>query len=307
MEPGAFENPRTLTPAGPLTCTKKESTPVTATLKPTAPEPDPRLLPQPTDPALREHPRPTTAWRAYAALAALYAAVFGLPLGSTAAAYLSLGQLPTVQAPRAETFAAAALPQWGLHALLVAIALLGAWWILRRRGMSMATGLGLAPAWTTTQDRAQRRRWRSQGRRVFFLTVAAYGSWMVLRALLASLAPGTAAGFEVNSPADAVWMVAMIGPVHITTALIEEVVVVGVLVVVLAAAQRPAWEVYTVAVAAKLLYHAYYGLPVLGMIPAVLITVWLYRRTGRLMPIIAAHAAYNLGLSALVLTASLAP
>ncbi|WP_435113449.1 CPBP family glutamic-type intramembrane protease [Nocardiopsis synnemataformans] len=93
----------------------------------------------------------------------------------------------------------------------------------------------------------------------------------------------------------------MLGPTQVTTALVEEPVVVGLLVVLLTAARRPVWEVYTAAVLAKVAYHLAYGLPVLALVPAALVIVLLYHRTGRLWPVILAHAAYNLCFSALVI------
>ncbi|WP_223839796.1 CPBP family intramembrane glutamic endopeptidase [Nocardiopsis deserti] len=71
----------------------------------------------------------------------------------------------------------------------------------------------------------------------------------------------------------------------------EEPVVDGLLVALLGAARCPVWEVYTVAVLAKAVYHLTYGLPVPALIPAALVIVWLYHRTGRLWPVIIAHSA----------------
>lgn len=261
-------------------------------------------LPEPTPQGVREQPRPATAVRAYLTFAALYAAVFGLPLLGVLASYLAEGQAPVVPAPDAGTFWSMALPQWITHLVLVVIALGGVWAVAHRRGVSLGTGVGLAPAWARQGDRDQRRRWRRQGWLVFAWTLAAYLAWLVLGTALAALTPaGLAGGFEITTRTEAVWTAAMVAPTLVTTAITEEVVIPAALVLLLGAARRPIWEVYTVAAVGVVAYHAYYGLPALALVPAALMTVWLYHRTGRLTPIILGHLAYNLGFSALIVAA----
>ncbi|PSK96210.1 hypothetical protein CLV63_11292 [Murinocardiopsis flavida] len=259
-----------------------------------------RLLPDPTPADLLPQARPMPAWAAYAAFLLIYVLVFGYPLLGIVMGYLAGGTAPLTPAPDADTFWQSALPGWIMHVVLLAITGLSAWLVAWRRRLRV-TDL-FAPAWVRTATGAERTRSRRQGRRVFALALAGLVVWMVGGWVLAAVVPSAmAGGFAIDTRADAAWTAAMLGPTQITTALVEEVVVVALLVVVLGAARRPAAEVYTVAVVAKLAYHAYYGFPVLAMVPAAVLMVWLYRRTGRAWPIITAHAAYNVGYSALII------
>ncbi|NKY96756.1 CPBP family intramembrane glutamic endopeptidase [Nocardiopsis alborubida] len=255
-------------------------------------------IPAPTPAELLLQPRQVSAWAAYPVLAVVYLLVFGYPLAGIVTATLTDQAAPRFPAPNADTFWALALSQWIMHAVLLGLTFVCLWlvcrWLLR---MPIAAVFNR----TSQQEATPHRSW-GQGWRVFVCAFAAIVTWMVGMDLLSALMPEAAVGGPViEDRADAVWTVLMLGPAQLTTALVEEPIVVGLLVVLLTAARRPAWEIYTLAILAKIAYHLTYGLPVLALVPAALVIVWLYRRTGRLWPVILAHAAYNLCFSALVI------
>ncbi|WP_150253125.1 CPBP family intramembrane glutamic endopeptidase [Nocardiopsis deserti] len=243
-------------------------------------------------------PRQVSAWAAYPVLAVVYLVVFGYPLAGIVVATLTNQAAPRFPAPNAHTFWALALSQWIMHAVLLGLTF-GCLWLVCRWLLRMP----VAAVFNRASQQAGTAQHRAQGWRVFVCAFAAIVTWMVGMSLLSTLMPQAAVGGPViEDRADAVWTVLMLGPAQVTTALVEEPIVVGLLVVLLTAARRPAWEIYTLAVLAKIAYHLTYGLSVLTLVPAALVIVWLYRRTGRLWPVILAHAAYNLAFSALVIT-----
>ncbi|MEV3927224.1 CPBP family glutamic-type intramembrane protease [Actinomadura coerulea] len=73
----------------------------------------------------------------------------------------------------------------------------------------------------------------------------------------------------------------------------EETVFVAVTAVLLAAAGRPLREIYAVSVTARILWHAYIGIPALGVGLFAAANLWLFTRTRRLTPLIITHLAYN--------------
>ncbi|MFD0772308.1 type II CAAX prenyl endopeptidase Rce1 family protein [Streptomonospora algeriensis] len=259
-----------------------------------------RLLPDPTPASTLPRPRPMPAWLAYTALVLAYAATFGYSLTGIVAAYRSGGTAPVTHPPTAANFWSQALPGWIQHAVLLlvvtAVVLLVAW----RRRIRVRDLFAPAPPSIPTPE--SKRRARHQARTVFAWALAGMTAWMVASSVIGQLMPaGLTGGFAITDRSDAMWMVALLGPTQFTTAPIEETVVVAVLVILLSAAQRPAAEIYTVGVIAKVAYHAYYGPVVLLLIPEALLVLWLYRRTGRLWPVICAHAAYNGAYSLLVI------
>ncbi|GAA1748880.1 CPBP family intramembrane glutamic endopeptidase [Streptomonospora arabica] len=276
----------------------------------TTPEPGPavpspargwrRLLPDATPDHLRPDPRPMSTWLAYTALVLAYAATFGYSLTGIVMAYLSGGAAPVTHPPTADTFWSAALPGWIQHAVLLVVMAVVVGLVAWRRRVTPRRLF--APAPLAALDREQKKRSRRQAGSVFACALAGMTTWMVASSVIGQLVPtGLAGGFAISDRSDALWMVALLGPTQFTTALIEEPVVVAVLVVLLAAARRPAAEVYTIGALLKIAYHAYYGPVVLLMIPEALLVLWLYRRTGRLWPVIAAHATYNGAYSVLVI------
>ncbi|MFF3378130.1 hypothetical protein ACFYXF_34905 [Streptomyces sp. NPDC002680] len=75
---------------------------------------------------------------------------------------------------------------------------------------------------------------------------------------------------------------------------IEDIVLVAATTALLTAIHRPAWEIYTLVCALEVLFHAYMGLPAIGMAVYGIGRVWLYLRYRRLIPLMAGHGAFNL-------------
>jgi len=238
-------------------------------------------------------PRRLSAWAAYGTLLAIYLLVFGQSLAGQVMMMLSQGDA-AVTAPAPDALWPAALATWARHALLVLLAC-AALWITAR-----ACRVGIREVFAPAPLGRRRQAWA-----VFAWTLTAYAVCMTGQSLLKGLLGAGDGGFQMETPGEMLRMAAMIGPTQITTGFVEETVVVGCLVLLLAAAHRPAWEVGAVAAIAKTAYHAYYGWPVLALVPAALIAVWLYRRTGRLWPIVLGHAAYNALFTCLVVATAL--
>lgn len=82
--------------------------------------------------------------------------------------------------------------------------------------------------------------------------------------------------------------------IHMIAAGTGEELLMAVVVVALTAARRPAWKIYALSTSMRISYHMYYQVAGLSLLPMGLINVWLYRRTGRLTPIIIAHIVWDL-------------
>lgn len=101
---------------------------------------------------------------------------------------------------------------------------------------------------------------RVQRRRVFSLAFLAIVVTMIVMGMVTTLVPDEAVGgFTTDTRADAAWTALMLGPAQLTTALIEEPVALGLLVLLLGAAHRPVWEIYAIGALVKIGYHLYYG------------------------------------------------
>ncbi|WP_405958518.1 CPBP family intramembrane glutamic endopeptidase [Streptomyces phaeochromogenes] len=140
----------------------------------------------------------------------------------------------------------------------------------------------------TKAERAQ----KAQGELVFYAHAAAICASVFLMGVLARL-PGpvlkgdqaTAAGVPDLGPhlAHALW-----------SATVEEVLATAVAVAVLTAARRPLWEVLLVTASMRALPHLYLGLwPALSVLPLGITAGWLYHRYRRVIPLVLAHATYN--------------
>ncbi|WP_239647439.1 CPBP family intramembrane glutamic endopeptidase [Nocardiopsis baichengensis] len=255
-----------------------------------------RLVRVPPTVSGRPEARRLSAASAYGMLAVAYVLAFGYSVYGQAVVVLSGAELEMAP-PSAGELWPVALASWAQGGALVLLALLAV--LLCSRAAGVRVREVFAPE---ASGRVRGQWWRA-----FAVALVAYTVCAQASSLLRT-ATGSPGGFSMESGAEAVRMVVMLGPAQVTTGFVEETVAVGCLVVLLGAARRPAWEVGAVAVVAKLAYHAYFGWPVLALAPAALVMVWLYARTGRLWPLIAAHAAYNLLNSVYVLAlAALAP
>ena len=121
------------------------------------------------------------------------------------------------------------------------------------------------------------------------------GVWAVL-ALLAGGAVTTALamGSKLGQPAhqDASYLIYAVGAA-VTAGVVEEMVVLAFVVTTLRQAARPLPEIAVVAVLLRCSYHDYYGLGVLGISVWATVFVWLFLRTGSILPLIVVHIAWD--------------
>ncbi|MEW2401360.1 CPBP family intramembrane glutamic endopeptidase [Streptomyces sp. NPDC046862] len=140
----------------------------------------------------------------------------------------------------------------------------------------------------TTAERAR----NAQGELVFFAHAAAICAAVFLMGVLAQL-PGPALEGDQATAAG----VSSLGPhlVHaVWSVTVEEVLATAVVVAVLTAARRPLWETLAVAALMRALPHGYLGLwPALALVPLGVTAGFLYHRYGRVIPLVLAHATYN--------------
>ncbi|MFI0411833.1 type II CAAX prenyl endopeptidase Rce1 family protein [Actinomadura sp. 3N508] len=73
----------------------------------------------------------------------------------------------------------------------------------------------------------------------------------------------------------------------------EEIPLLAMPAVLMAAARRPAWQILLVVCALRAVPHAYLGAPALATIVFAAAAWWMYRATGRIGPIIVGHTLYN--------------
>jgi len=79
----------------------------------------------------------------------------------------------------------------------------------------------------------------------------------------------------------------------LTAGIVEETVVLAFVVTTLRQARRPLPEIVLVAVLLRCSYHDYYGLGVLGIAIWATIFVWLFLRTGSVLPLIVVHVLWD--------------
>jgi membrane protease YdiL (CAAX protease family) len=79
----------------------------------------------------------------------------------------------------------------------------------------------------------------------------------------------------------------------LTAGIVEETVVLAFVVTALRQARRPLPEIVLVAVLLRCSYHDYYGLGVLGIAVWSAVFVWLFLRTGSVLPLIVVHVLWD--------------
>ncbi|MFC9084906.1 hypothetical protein [Nocardiopsis dassonvillei] len=220
----------------------------------------------------RQRPAPISTVTASTLIAVAMAIVFVPPLALSAL-------LP-------ETGPAGAWHWAGVAALTLVLAMAVTWWMTRRLGIGVRD-LGLAPTWTQQPRLLARLDFQYQGLLVFggalTLFMIPYAATF-LPGMLTLDVPTDAAGHHLRT----LWT---IGPAQIAVAIATELVLLGVVVTLTEAGRFPVWGVYLLSTVARTAFGAAVGWELLLLVPVALGTVWLYRRTYRLTPIIAAHVA----------------
>jgi membrane protease YdiL (CAAX protease family) len=79
----------------------------------------------------------------------------------------------------------------------------------------------------------------------------------------------------------------------LTAGIVEETVVLAFVVTTLRQARRPLAEIVLVAVLLRCSYHDYYGLGVLGIAIWAAVFIWLFLRTGSVLPLIVVHVLWD--------------
>jgi len=151
--------------------------------------------------------------------------------------------------------------------------------LTRLRGLRVSD-IGIAPEWAT------HRAYRWQGLGVGLMFVAA----VTVSSLLLHLASPQA---KYPFLAPNAWHLLYEIPHSIAAGVTEELVVLAFFITVLEQARGRPWAIYVVGVALRLSYHVYYGPGVIMFGVWAVATIWLFRRTRRVMPLIIAHAVYD--------------
>ncbi|MFI0818253.1 type II CAAX prenyl endopeptidase Rce1 family protein [Streptomyces sp. NPDC021098] len=80
----------------------------------------------------------------------------------------------------------------------------------------------------------------------------------------------------------------------IYTSAIEEILMVGALCVLSQAARRPVWQIYAIGIAFRVMTHLYLGLPAIALAILGAASIFLYRRWGRIQPLVLNHLTFDL-------------
>ena len=151
--------------------------------------------------------------------------------------------------------------------------------LTRLRGLRISD-IGIAPKWAT------HRAYRWQGLGVGLMFVAA----VTVSSLMLHLA-SPHAKYPFLTPN--AWHLLYEIPHSIAAGVTEELVVLAFFITVLEQARVRPWAIYVAGVALRLSYHVYYGPGVIMFGIWAVATIWLFRRTRRVMPLIIAHAVYD--------------
>lgn len=80
----------------------------------------------------------------------------------------------------------------------------------------------------------------------------------------------------------------------VNAGVVEEMVALAFVVTTLRQARRPGLEILVIALLLRGSYHIYYGPGVVGILVWAAVFLWLYRRTGSILPLVVVHAAWDL-------------
>jgi membrane protease YdiL (CAAX protease family) len=217
---------------------------------------------------------PISGRRAYAEVLAVFAAFFAA--GIIAGGETLAGRYP-VPAGNWAIFVPAAVSQLGMAgiAALVVISLSG------RRGIGpRALGLGLPM--TASGKPAVARTFR-------------IGVWAVLALLAGGIITGVLATGKLGQPLrpDDAYLV-YAAAASLAAGVVEEMVVLAFVITTLRQANRPLPEIVVVAVLLRCSYHDYYGPGVVGIAIWAALFIWLFLRSGSVIPLIVVHFLWDL-------------
>jgi len=215
-----------------------------------------------------------SARRAYAEVLLVFAAFFA---ASVVAGGETLARRYPAPSGSWAVFTPAILSELGMCVLAVLVTVL----LSARRGIS-ARWLGFG--WPRKRD----------GRPGFAQSLR-IGVWAISALLAGGVVTGILAmGNKLGQPAhqDASYVMYTVAA-SLTAGIVEETVVLAFVVTTLRQARRPLPEIVLVAVLLRCSYHDYYGLGVLGIAVWAAIFVWLFLRTGSVLPLIVVHVLWD--------------
>lgn len=157
-------------------------------------------------------------------------------------------------------------------------------WLVARRGMQPGD-VGLA------RPRPSSPRSHAGG---LLLAALAYWGLLVVSQFAVAVADAYGYGTEVESIDAGPGLMLVLGPVWgLTAGLSEEILLVGCYVVV---AERAGWSttrIYAIGATIRLMFHLYYGIAGLALLPWAIGSLWLFRRTRSVLPLILGHLLWN--------------
>lgn len=218
--------------------------------------------------------RPISARRAYAEILLVFAAFFAASV--VAGGETLIRRYPSPSGSWA-VFTPAILTELGACVLAVLVTVL----LSARRGIS-AQWLGFC--WPRKRDG---RPGAAQSLRI--------GVWAIAALLAGGAVTGALAmGHKLGQPAhqDASYVIYTVAA-SLAAGIVEETVVLAFVVTTLRQARRPLPEIVLVAVLLRCSYHDYYGLGVVGIAVWATVFVWLFLRTGSVLPLIVIHVLWD--------------
>ena len=165
------------------------------------------------------------------------------------------------------------------HLALAAMAIVIVGSLTRLRGLTFSD-IGLAPRWAKHHGYG----WQAFGVSMMFV-----GAITVSSVLLTLVSPHSKYPFL---PAQG-WHLIYEIPASIEAGIVEELVVIALLVTVLEQARTKVWVIYAVGIPLRVSYHIYYGWGVIFFAIWAATTIWLFRRTRRITPLIVTHMVYD--------------
>jgi membrane protease YdiL (CAAX protease family) len=212
---------------------------------------------------------PISAGRAYAESIGVFAAFFAA--GIVAGGETLAGRYP-VQSGSWAVFGPAAISELAMAALAVTLTVL----LSARRGIT-ARSLGLGVPRTASGGVA--------GGTGFRMAIWALIALIVGGEVTSLLHTGNLGQPVIQDNSYTLYATAA----SLAAGVVEETVVLAFVVSTLRQAGRPLAEIVIVAVALRMSYHDYYGPGVIGIAVWAAVFVWLYLRTGSVIPLIIVH------------------
>jgi membrane protease YdiL (CAAX protease family) len=217
---------------------------------------------------------PITARRAYAEVLGVFAAFFAASIVIGAE---SLARRYPAPSGSWAAYIPAAVDELGRAAIVVALVLL----MSGRRGITpRMLGLGLP---------------RRPGGGAAVGSTFRMGVWAMMALLAGGIVTAVTRTGKFNLPAQVngpFLLYASAGSV--VAGLVEETVVLAFVVTTLRQARRPLPEIVAVAVLLRCSYHDYYGPGVLGIVVWASVFIWLFLRTGSVIPLIVVHVLWDM-------------